>query len=60
MATVLGSLVAGLVAWAVGDLIGRPGLTAHGVVLAWPVATSLGLFAAAMLPWTADRLNAAA
>lgn len=55
---VLGSLAGGLVAWPVGDLIGRPGLTAPGVVLAWPIGTCLGLFVAAMLPATARRLNA--
>ena len=57
VAAIAGSLVAGLVAWPVGDLIGRPQLTAHGVVLAWPVGTCLGLFVAAMTPRIGGRLN---
>lgn len=56
-AAVLGSLLGGLLAWPVGNLIGGPPLLAYGVVLVWPLGTALGLFVAAMLPSTARRFG---
>ena len=56
-AAVLGSLLGGLLAWPVGNLVAGPPLTAYGVVLAWPLGTALALFVAAMLPSTARRFG---
>ena len=56
-AALIGSLLGGLLAWPVGNLIAGPPLIAYGVVLTWPLVTSLGLFVAAMLPNTARRFG---
>ncbi|MFI7589401.1 hypothetical protein ACIB24_20245 [Spongisporangium articulatum] len=56
---VLGSLLGGLITWPVLYLFGGASLLGPGVLLAWPIATALGLFTASLLPWTSERFDAA-
>jgi hypothetical protein len=51
------SLLASAVSWQVGDLLGDPDLRATGAALVWPIITSAGLFAGALLPGTSRRLE---
>jgi hypothetical protein len=51
------SLIASLLSWQVGDLLGEPELRANGVALVWPIITAGGLFAGSLLPVLSRRLE---
>ena len=51
------SVIASLVSWQLGDLLGEPELRADGVALVWPIITAGGLFAGALLPVLSRRLE---
>jgi len=51
------SVVASVVSWQVGDLLGTPHLRAYGIVLIWPIISSAGLFAGSLLPGLSRRLE---
>jgi hypothetical protein len=51
------SVLAGVVSWQVGNLLGTPHLRAYGIVLIWPIITSAGLFAGSLLPGLSRRLE---
>ena len=58
LVAIIGSLAGGAVSWVLGDQLGTPALRATGAAFTWPVATALGLFFGALLPWTSARLEA--
>jgi hypothetical protein len=60
LVAVAGSALAGLIAWKVGDLFGKPALRAEGAAFTWPFATSVAIFLGTLLPWSAATLNRSA
>jgi divalent metal cation (Fe/Co/Zn/Cd) transporter len=57
LVAIAGSAVAGLIAWKLGDVFGKPHLRADGAAFTWPVATSAAVFLGALMPWSATTLN---
>ena len=57
LVVMIGSVVASVLSWQVGDLLGEPQLRANGVCLIWPIIASAGLFAGALLPGLSRRLD---
>jgi len=51
------ALIASVLSWQVGDLLGQPELRANGVALVWPIITAGGLFAGSLLPVLSRRLE---
>ncbi len=60
LVAVAGSALAGLIAWKLGDVFGKPALRAEGSAFTWPVATCVAVFAGSLLPWSATTLNRSA
>jgi hypothetical protein len=51
------SVIASVLSWQLGDLLGEPELRANGVALVWPIITAGGLFAGSLLPVLSRRLE---
>lgn len=51
------TLLASILSWQVGDLLGDPDLRAKGVALVWPIITAGGLFVGSLLPGVSRRLE---
>jgi len=54
-----GSVLAAVVSWKIGDLLGTPHLRAVGAAFIWPMATAVCLCAGALLPGTSSQLERA-
>jgi hypothetical protein len=53
----VGTVLAGVLTWKVGDQLGTPALRAKGVVLVWPIIAAAGLFTGSLLPGLSRRLE---
>ncbi len=56
-AAIAGSVAGALVAWLTGVLLGAPSPMATGILLIWPVVTSIVIFTGAMLPVVSNRIG---
>lgn len=54
--TVIASIGASVLAWLTGLALGCPEVQALGVLLAWPVMTSVVIFTGAVLPFTSGPI----
>lgn len=57
LAAILGSLLAAIFSWLLGDQLGTPALRAVASAFAWPAATAGVIFLGALLPRTSTRLH---